>query len=129
MILTRTEVIDVRELLTVAELTTSIRGLAVEVPVDKDEAGVSEASVVNCDGIYTVRRSMLSNRVGKLSDRTMLSVCRSLTYALGWLDQNRTTRPPQHTPERRGSRRVVGQFVPEASQPLMTSGRGVVVPL
>ena len=83
VILTRPEVIDVRELLTVAELTTSIRGLAVEVPVDRDEAGVSEATVVNCDSIYTLRRSMLSNRVGKLSDPTMLRICRSLTYALG----------------------------------------------
>ncbi len=72
-----------RELLTVAESTTSIRGLAVEVPVDKDEAGVPEASVVNCDGIYTVRRSPLTRRIVKLSDRTMLSICRSLTYALG----------------------------------------------
>ena len=83
VILTRSEVIDVRELLTVAELTTSIRGLAVEVPVDKDEAGVPEASVVKCDGIYTVRRSTLSKRVGKFNDRTMLSVCQSLTHALG----------------------------------------------
>lgn len=83
VILTRSEVIDVRELLTVAELTTSIRGLAVEVPVDRDEAGVPEASVVNCDGIYTLRRSTLSNRVGKLSDPTMARICRSLTYALG----------------------------------------------
>ncbi|MDE0065883.1 MAG: type II toxin-antitoxin system PemK/MazF family toxin [Acidimicrobiaceae bacterium] len=83
VILTRPEVIDVRELLTVAELTTAIRGLTVEVPVDRDEAGVSETTVVNCDGIYTLRRSMLSNRVGKLSDPTMLRICRSLTYVLG----------------------------------------------
>lgn len=83
VILTRPEVIDVRELLTVAEVTTSVRGLAVEVPVDQDEAGVSEASVVNCDGIYTVRRSMLSSRVGRLSDLTMERICRALTYALG----------------------------------------------
>ena len=83
VILTRSEVIDVRELLTVAELTTSIRGLAVEVPVDRDEAGLSGASVVNCDGIYTLRRSVLSDRAGKLSDPTMLRICRSLTYALG----------------------------------------------
>ena len=83
VILTRPEVIDIRERVTVAELTTSIRGLAVEVAVDKDEAGVTRASVVNCDGIYTVRRSILSNRVGKLSDQTMNLICQSLTYALG----------------------------------------------
>lgn len=83
VILTRPEVIDVRELVTVAELTTSIPGLAVEVPVDRDEADVSEATVVNCDGIYTLRRSTLSDRAGKLSDPTMVRICRSLTYALG----------------------------------------------
>lgn len=83
VILTRPEVIDVRESVTVAELTTSVRGLAVEVPVEKDEAGIPEASVVNCDGIYTLRRSMLSRRVGKLSDLTMDRICRALTYALG----------------------------------------------
>ena len=83
VILTRPEVIDVRELVTVAELTTTIRGLPVEVPVDEQEAGVSRMSVVNCDGLYTVRRSSLSNRAGKLGDLTMRHICQSLTYALG----------------------------------------------
>ena len=83
VVLTRPEVVDVREMLTVAELTTSIRGLAVEVPVDKDESGVAKASVVNCDGLYTVRRSALSNRLGKLNDLTMRHICQSLSYALG----------------------------------------------
>ena len=83
VILTRPEVIDVRELVTVAELTTTIRGLAVEVPVDEHEAGVSQVSVVNCDGLYTIRRSSLANRVGKLGDFTMRRICQSLTYALG----------------------------------------------
>ncbi|WP_419926263.1 type II toxin-antitoxin system PemK/MazF family toxin [Candidatus Poriferisocius sp.] len=83
VILTRPEVVDVRELVTVAELTTTIRGLAVEVRVDKHETGVSQASVVNCDGLYTVRRSTLSNRVGKLSDLTMRHICQSVTFALG----------------------------------------------
>lgn len=83
VILTRPEVVDVREMVTVAELTTTIRGLAVEVPVDEQEAGVSQTSVVNCDGLYTVRRSSLSNRVGKLGDLTMRHICQSLTLALG----------------------------------------------
>ena len=33
LVLTRSEVIDVRDLLTVAEITTTVRGLAVEVPL------------------------------------------------------------------------------------------------
>lgn len=83
VVLTRQEVIDVRELLTVAELTTSVRGLMVEVPVDENEAGVPEETVVNCDGIYTVRHSSLHKRVGSLTDATMRRVCYALTYALG----------------------------------------------
>ncbi len=83
VLLTRQDVIDVRELVTVAELTTSIRRLVVEVPVDEDEAGVPKASVVNCDGLYTVRRSVLSNRAGRLSDLTMRRICRAVNLALG----------------------------------------------
>ncbi len=83
VVLTRPEVIDVREMVTVAELTTTIRGLAAEVPVTEPEAGLSEASVVNCDGLHTVRRSSLVSRAGELDDPTMRDVCRSVTYALG----------------------------------------------
>ena len=83
VILTRPEVIDVRDMVTVAELTTTIRGLAVEVPVDESEAGVAKASAVNCDGVYTVRRSALSNHVGELSEQTMRHICQSVAYALG----------------------------------------------
>ncbi len=83
VILSRPEVIDVRELVTVAELTTVVRGLAVEVRVDQGEAGLAEPSVVNCDGIHTMRRSLLSSRVGRLGDLTMRRICQSLTYALG----------------------------------------------
>lgn len=83
VILTRPEVVDVRELVTVAELTTTIRGLSVEVPIDEHEAGISQVSVVNCDGLHTIRRSSLANRVGKLGDLTMRRICQSLAYALG----------------------------------------------
>ena len=83
VLLTRQDVIDVRESVTVAELTTAIRRLVVEVPVDEDEAGVPKTSVVNCDGLYTVRRSVLTNRAGRLSDLTMRHICQAVTYALG----------------------------------------------
>ena len=81
--LTRSEVIDVRAMVTVAEITTRVRGLAVEVPVAESETGVAEASVVNCDGLHTVRRSSLSQRTGELGDREMQAVCRGVTFALG----------------------------------------------
>ena len=83
VVLTRQEVIDVRELLTVAEVTTTIRGLAVEVPLEAPEAGLAESSVVNCDGLHTVRRSTLIRRSGELGQRTMRDVCRAVNRALG----------------------------------------------
>ena len=83
LVVTRPEVIDVRELVTVAEITNAIRGLAVEVPVDATEAGLAEGSVVNCDGLHTVRRSSLTRRAGELSEPVMRHVCQAVTHALG----------------------------------------------
>lgn len=83
LVLTRSEVIDVRELVTVAEITSTVRGLTVEVPLPESEADLAIGSVVNCDGLHTVRRSSLSHRTGELDDRTMRAVCRAVTYALG----------------------------------------------
>ena len=83
VVLTRPEVIDVRAMVTVAEITTTIRGLAVEVPIGVPEAGTAETSVVNCDGLHTVRRSSLTRRAGELDERTMRDVCRSVAHALG----------------------------------------------
>ena len=83
LVLTRSEVIDVRKLVTVAEITTSIRGLAVEVGIDHDEAGLDEPCVINCDGIHTVAQSSLTRPVGEATGETMSSVCTSLAYALG----------------------------------------------
>lgn len=54
LILTRPEVIDVRTLVTVAEITTSIRGIAAEVELDHVGAGLDRPSAVNCDGLHTI---------------------------------------------------------------------------
>ena len=83
MVLTRSEVIDVRNLVTVAEVTTSIRGLAAEVDIDHGEVGLDRPSVVNCDGIHTVAQTALTGPVGQVSDDTMGKVCSAVSYALG----------------------------------------------
>lgn len=82
LVLTRSEVIDVRALVTVAEITTSARGLSVEVPVPGG-AGLDEESVVNCDGLHTVVQSSLTSRVGEVDADTLQAVCGAVTYALG----------------------------------------------
>lgn len=68
---------------TVAELTTSVRGLAAEVGLDHRRAGLDRASVINCDGLHTVAQSSLSGPIGAVDDTTMRDVCRAVGYALG----------------------------------------------
>lgn len=82
LILTRSRVINVRKLITVAELTTSVRGLHTEVELDYGQVGLQRPSVVNCDGLHTVMKSSLSRRLGMLSAVTMGRVCQALRYAL-----------------------------------------------
>ena len=83
LVLTRTEVLDVRELVTVAEITTTTRGLAVEVAFDHADAGLERPSVINCDGIHTVGQRLLRTRVGEVTVETFDKVCSAINYALG----------------------------------------------
>jgi mRNA interferase MazF len=83
LVLTRTEVIDVRALVTVAEVTTSIRNIAAEVDIDHEQAGLDRPSVINCDGIHTVTKTSLTTFAGSVSDDTMERVCAAVSYALG----------------------------------------------
>lgn len=83
LVLTRAEVLDVRELVTVAEITTSMRGLAAEVTLDQGEVALDRPSVVNCDGLHTVPQASLTTHVGGVSHETMSNVCSALAYALG----------------------------------------------
>lgn len=83
LVLTRPEVIEVRALVTVAEITTNIRGIAAEVPFDHKDAGLDLPSVVNCDGLHTITKSSLTSYAGSLGDETMDRVCTAVAYALG----------------------------------------------
>lgn len=83
LLLTRAEVIDVRSLVTVAEITTAIRGLAAEVDIDHVAAGLDRRSVINCDGLHTVAQAALRGPVGRVGDDTMRKVCAAVSYSLG----------------------------------------------
>lgn len=83
VILTRSEVIDVRSQVTVAEITTNARGLSVEVELDAAELGLSQQSVINCDGLHTVSKSMLAAYVGTVDDATLDRVCAAVAQAFG----------------------------------------------
>jgi mRNA interferase MazF len=82
LVVTRDEVLDVRANVTVAEVTTQTRGLAVEVPLDTD-TGIDGPSVVNCDGLHTVSQRSLVKRLGSLDDDSLDEVCGAIAVALG----------------------------------------------
>ncbi len=82
VVLTRSEVINVRHLVTVAEITTSVRGIATEVSFDRAAASLDRTSVINCDGLQTISRSSLTRRVGAVPETTMVDICRAVQYAI-----------------------------------------------
>jgi mRNA interferase MazF len=83
LVLTRSEVIDVRALATVAEISTSMRGIAAEVEFDHDDAGINQPSVINCDGLHTVLQNSLTGPLGRVDDEVMRRVCAAINYAVG----------------------------------------------
>lgn len=83
LVLTRSQVLDVRALVTIAEITTTRRGLATEVEFDHMAAGLDQESVVNCDGLHTIPQTMLTMPVGELEEGALERVCGAVGYALG----------------------------------------------
>lgn len=86
LLVTRDEVLDVRANATVAEITTTARGLAVEVPIGP-ESGIDQPSVVNCDGLHTVSQRRLTKRLGAADADTLADVCRAIAVAVGCDDR------------------------------------------
>ena len=67
LVLTRDVAIGRLRTVTVAAITSTIRGLATEVPVGPSN-GLDHDSVVNLDNVFTVDHRSLGRRVGFLPD-------------------------------------------------------------
>ncbi|MEO6885485.1 MAG: type II toxin-antitoxin system PemK/MazF family toxin [Jatrophihabitantaceae bacterium] len=67
LVLTREEVRAVRALVTVAPITSTVRGLRSEVPVGQRN-GLDHESVVNLDSIVTIPREALVRPIGALME-------------------------------------------------------------
>jgi len=67
----------------VAEITTTIRGIPVEVKLGPRE-GLPSACAANLDNIRTVARPWLISRAGAIPQVRHRDVKRALGYALGW---------------------------------------------
>ena len=68
LILTRDLVRPHLTTVTVAPITTTIRGLSTEVPVDQAN-GLTGASVVSCDNITTIPANVIGTQIGALLER------------------------------------------------------------
>ena len=73
---------DWRDRVTVADVTTQVRGLDAEVALGPAD-GMPRPCVVNLDSLATIRRSMLSSRITTLGPARMQDVERAIHLALG----------------------------------------------
>jgi mRNA interferase MazF len=76
LILTRQEVIGSLSTVTVAPITSTIRGASSEVLVGIPE-GLKSVSAVNLDHVQTVERGSLAQYIGSLGEEKMEEVCRA----------------------------------------------------
>lgn len=67
----------------VAEITTTMRAIPVEVRIGRQE-GLPSPCVVNLDNIRTAARLSLDSRAGVLAPSRRREVKRALGFALGW---------------------------------------------
>ena len=82
VLLSRNEAYAVRALVTVAPVTSRLRGIPTEVPLDRSD-GLPKACAVNLDTITTIPKALLSARLATLSTLRMAAVDRAMRFALG----------------------------------------------
>ncbi len=87
VLLSCNEAYAVRELVTVAPITTRIRQIPTEVPLGPAE-GLPKECVANLDTITTIPRRALTRPLGPLPSDKLGAVDRALLFALGlgWRD-------------------------------------------
>jgi mRNA interferase MazF len=87
VLVSRNEAYFVRELVTVAPVTTRVRGIPTEVPLGTED-GLPRACAANLDTLMTIPRRALTQRVGLLGAEKLAAVEHALLFALGmthWL--------------------------------------------
>lgn len=80
VILTRETVRHERSRVTVAPITTRIRGLRTEVPVGRAN-GLDHDSVINCDNIATIELADLGPQLGYLLESQELALTEAILAA------------------------------------------------
>ena len=82
VIVTRQNVIDYLNKVTVVEVTTKGKGYPTEVDIGR-KANLPKSSFVQADNVHTVPKNRLKKYIGTLDPETMLDVSQKVVLALG----------------------------------------------
>jgi mRNA interferase MazF len=82
VILTRGSAIRYLSRVTVAPITSTVRGVPSEVPLGPDD-GMKQPCAVNLHNLVTVAQGHIGRRIAQLSENRMQEVCRAMAFALG----------------------------------------------
>ena len=81
VLLSRDEAYAVRNSVTVAEITSTQRGIPVEVELGPED-GLPKKCVANLDTIVTIRKTLLSERITVLSGKKIEQIDAAVKFAL-----------------------------------------------
>ncbi|MCA1628001.1 MAG: type II toxin-antitoxin system PemK/MazF family toxin [Acidobacteria bacterium] len=84
LILTRNSAIHFLTGITVAPITTTIRGIPSEVLLTPQDDGMFADCVVNTDNIQTIRKANLDECITSLSEERMRAVRAAIEFSLGF---------------------------------------------
>jgi mRNA interferase MazF len=82
VVLTRDSIIDRLSRITVAPLTSTIRGVPSEVVLGPED-GMKDACAINLHNIVTVPKAGLGRLVASLDTRRLDQMCAAIAFALG----------------------------------------------
>ena len=82
VVLTRDSAVPYLSTVTVAPVTTAIRGVPSEVLLTEDD-GMKTRCAVNLHNVVTVTQNRLGKRVAQLSSLRMTEICAALRFSLG----------------------------------------------
>lgn len=81
LILTRTSVIDYLGQVTVAPITSTVRGIPSEAPLARQD-GMSRDCAINLDHVQTVSKGKIGRLVTELNPEKLIEVRRAISFAL-----------------------------------------------
>ncbi|MGB6883378.1 MAG: type II toxin-antitoxin system PemK/MazF family toxin [Candidatus Acidiferrum sp.] len=82
VILTRDSALPYLSAVTIAPITSTVRGVPSEVRLDGDD-GMKAPCAVNLHNVITVSQHRLGKRVAQLSSGRMKEICAAIRFALG----------------------------------------------